>query len=105
MLDVIGHTFYRPEYESDYQAAIKNLTAFARASETETEWAALMKKTGEPYWQQVFAQFDRLRTGRLLAFLRHRPPDAMVGYSILIYRLSDGDVESALAGPAPDVER
>ncbi len=102
MLDVIGHTFYKPEYESDYQAAIKNLAALARASETESGWAALMKQTGERYWQDLFAQFDRLRTGRLLAFLRHRQPDAMVGYSILIYRLTDADLASALNGPPPE---
>jgi Dolichyl-phosphate-mannose-protein mannosyltransferase len=99
--DVISRTFYSPEQETNYQAAIKNLAIFARASENEQAWSALMRQTGQEYWQQLFTQFDRLRTGRLVAFLRRREPDAMVGYSILIYRLSDADVALALNGPAP----
>jgi hypothetical protein len=101
VLNVIGRMFYKPEDESDYQAALNNLATFARASENEQAWSALMQQTGEQYWHQLFAQFDRLRTGRLAAFLRRREPDAMVGYSILIYRLTDADVSLALNGPAP----
>ena len=62
----------------------------------------LCKQTGQQYWQQLFTQFDQLRTGRLVAFLRGRDPDAMVGYSILIYRLTDADVALALNGPPPN---
>ena len=32
VLDVIGTMFYKPEYEGNYQAALENLTVFARAS-------------------------------------------------------------------------
>jgi hypothetical protein len=102
VLDVIGRLFYTPQRESDYQAAFKNLVTFARASEDERTWSALLQKTGESYWHDLFRQYDQLRTGRLVAFLRHRQPDAMVGYSILIYRLSDADVDHALNGPVPD---
>jgi hypothetical protein len=101
MLDVVSRTFYTAEYESDYQAAVKNLTIFARASADEQAWSALMRQTGEQYWHELFVQFDRMRTGRLAAFLRQRQPDVMVGYSILIYRLTDADVAAALHGPAP----
>jgi hypothetical protein len=104
VLDVISRMFYKPEYETDYQAAVKNLAIFARASEDEHAWSALMRQTGEQYWRDLFAQFDQLRTGRLVAFLRRRQPDATIGYSILIYRVSDGDVSSALNGPAPPEE-
>ena len=100
VLDVIGRMFYKPEYESNYQAALKNMTVFARASENEQAMSALMQQTGEHYWRQLFVQFDQLRTGRLVAFLR-REPDAMVGYSILIYRLTDADVAQALNGRPP----
>ena len=100
--DVISRTLYSPEQESNYRAALENLATFARASENEQAWAALMKQTGQEYWQQLFTQFDQLRTGRLVAFLRGRDPDAMVGYSILIYRLTDADVALALNGPPPN---
>ena len=34
-----------------------------------------------------------------MAYLRQREPDDQVGYSILIYRLSDQDIQHALDGP------
>ena len=105
MLDVIGHVFYEPADEADYRAAVGNLTKFARASEDERTWTALMRQTGEQYWRDVFLRFDRLRTGRLLASLRGREPDATIGYSILVYRLSDADVDRAVNGPAPGAAR
>ena len=49
VLDVIGPSFYKPEDESNYQAALKNLIAFARASENEAAWSALLRQTGEQY--------------------------------------------------------
>ena len=84
---------------SNYQAAVKNAAVFARASEDEQAMSSLMRETGEEYWRQLFGDLDQLRTGRLLAFLRERRPDAMVGYSILIYRLTDADVAQALNAP------
>jgi hypothetical protein len=101
VLDVIGPSFYKPDDETNYQAAFKNLIAFARASENEQTWSALRRQTGEQYWHDLFRQFDQLRTGRLVAFLRDRQPDAMIGYSILIYRLTEADVSRAVNGPAP----
>jgi hypothetical protein len=101
ILDVIGPSFYKVEDESNYQAALRNLIAFARASENEQTWSALLRQTGEQYWHDLFKQFDQLRTGRLMAFLRTRQPDALVGYSILIYRLTDADVALAVNGPTP----
>ncbi len=47
----------------------------------------------------TFRAFDRLRSARLFAFLRQREPDARIGYSIHVYRLSDADVEQALNAP------
>ncbi len=46
----------------------------------------------------VFRDYDRLRTARLFAFLRRREPDERIGYSILVYRLSDTEVDQALNG-------
>jgi hypothetical protein len=99
MLDVVSRLFYKPQYETNYQAAAKNAGIFARASQDEQAMSSLMRDTGEEYWRQLFGDLDQLRTGRLLAFLRGRRPDAMVGYSILIYRLTDADVSQALNDP------
>jgi hypothetical protein len=44
-------------------------------------------------------QMEQLRFARLLAFLRQRTPDDMIGYSILIYHLSDEQVRQSLDAP------
>ena len=49
-------------------------------------------------WKRAYAEFDKCRLGRLCAYLRQRRPDHMVGYTILIYRLDAGELESALFG-------
>jgi hypothetical protein len=62
-------------------------------------------KPGRP--QNVQAKqmelFDKLRSKRLFAYLRHRKPDDEVGYSILIYRLSSQDIQAALFGPPAEI--
>ncbi len=50
---------------------------------------------------RVFRAYHRLRSARLFAFLRRREPDARIGFSINVYRLSDADVERALNTPLP----
>ena len=47
----------------------------------------------------AYRTFDELRFGRLAAHLRRREPDAQIGFSILIYRLSEDEIRSALDGP------
>lgn len=49
----------------------------------------------------LFIELEHLRFGRLCASLQERTPDAEVGYSILIFRLTDNDVRNALEGPPP----
>ena len=46
-------------------------------------------------------ELEHLRFGRLCAGLHRRPPDDEVGYSILIFRLTDAEVKSCLEGPPP----
>jgi hypothetical protein len=48
---------------------------------------------------QRASAFEQLRMARLFSFLRKRDPDDHVGYSILIFRLSDEDIRRALDGP------
>lgn len=43
-------------------------------------------------------RFHQLRFARLCQYLRARPPDAMIGYSILIFRLTQSELDAALNG-------
>ncbi len=47
--------------------------------------------------------FNILQSGRLRAYLRHRSPDADIGRSILIFRLSAADLDAALRGPPAEL--
>ena len=50
-------------------------------------------------FEQSWQRYDALRLTRLTAFLRARAPEAMIGYSILIYRLTEAEVNTAVNGP------
>ena len=47
--------------------------------------------------------FERLRFARLCAWLRQRDPDAEAGHSILLYFLTDAQVNEALYGPPAEL--
>ncbi len=46
-------------------------------------------------------RLNELRMARLCAHLRHRPPDELIGNSLLVYYLSDEQVKYALTGRLP----
>jgi hypothetical protein len=77
-------------YESQYQEILHNLQAY-KATEA----------LGQARWAQMFLDYDQLRAARLFAYLRNREPDANIGHSILIFKLTDDDVNRAQFGPAP----
>jgi len=47
-------------------------------------------------WSDLLFRVASSEYGRLRGYLLHRKPDAMVGYSILIYRISDRELHTAL---------
>jgi hypothetical protein len=51
------------------------------------------------HWQVALQKYDELRLARLCQYLRARQPDANVGYSIYIYRLTAGEIAAATAEP------
>jgi hypothetical protein len=57
--------------------------------------AELEKEIPSAQWQRMWTQYEQLRFSRLCWFLRAREPDAQIGYSINIYRLTDADVDAA----------
>ena len=53
-------------------------------------------------FEQTWQHYDLLRFARLCHYLRARKPDSVIGYSILIYRLSDDEVAAVLQGKYSD---
>ncbi len=85
-------------YEQHYQEALAGLRAIASTSDE-----AERQQLTSDFLRDEFLLFEQLRFARLCAFLRRREPDDNVGYSILIYRLSDQDVREALYGPPAEL--
>jgi tetratricopeptide (TPR) repeat protein len=52
----------------------------------------------------AIAAFNILQAGRLKTFLRHRPPDAAIGGSILVFRLDTAEIDRALHGPPAELD-
>jgi hypothetical protein len=92
---------WTPEYERRYQDVLYNLRGFDGTADDPAARAALIKQTGEEFWVKLFGLYERMRFARLAAHLRERTPDADVGHSILIYRLSEEEVARAIGGSAP----
>jgi hypothetical protein len=92
---------WRPEYEKRYQDALYNLRLFDSTAANPKARDSLVKQTGEDFWWRLFHLVEQLRFARLAAFLRQREPDANVGHSILIYRLTDDEVSRAVSGASP----
>ncbi len=82
--------------ESLYQRAREQLESRLGAGEDADE-------PRDPRLRRALRVYDQLRFGRLTAYLRQREPDAHVGYSILIYRLSDQQLRDALRGPPAEL--
>jgi hypothetical protein len=86
------------QLESEYQEALAAFNRFITISPGQQQDLA---RTHGQEVSRIVSRFDALRMGRLMAYLRHRPPDDNAGHSILIYKLTDGEVETALyARPA-----
>lgn len=110
---------WTPEQEQKYQRVMPYAHSILAAPNTREArkaaldkaygaWVAEYQAAGRPSgdFQERLAEFKRnlrqwpaLQFARLCAYLRNREPDDFVGYSILIYRLTDKQVEDALLGP------
>ena len=64
--------------------------------------AELDRDATEAQWRRAWTRHDLLRFARLCHVLRARTPDAHVGYSIFLYRLSAAEVAAATAGSFSD---
>lgn len=87
-------------FENSYWSSLKNIEAYNRSLADPSDHAALLKQYPLPFWENEYTTYEKLRFGRLCAWLRqHRPPDDHIGYSILIWRLDAAEVTAALSGP------
>jgi Dolichyl-phosphate-mannose-protein mannosyltransferase len=80
---------WTPEHEHRYAELRGWLNAWRAGRDTTPRAAAIPR----------LIELEHLRFGRLCAGLHRRSPDAEVGYSILIFRLTEAEVRALLDGP------
>ncbi|HEY4308636.1 MAG TPA: hypothetical protein VGN12_04205 [Pirellulales bacterium] len=90
---------WNQSYQQQYEQLRERVESFQARSGTQAGLAELMREAPESTWAKVFWAYEMLRFSRLASFLRQREPDDEIGYSILVYRLTDDDVARALDGP------
>jgi hypothetical protein len=92
---------WNERYEAAYQAASALVSPLL--SDEPAMRRAAMTQLQPDQWLNALNDFDELRFARLAAYLRRREPDDQIGHSILVYRLTDADLDRALHGPPPEL--
>jgi len=88
------------EQESRFHNHLDEARRLEELPDEDDARGAFVSSRGRDF-KKNFDVFQKLRFGRLCAYLRNREPDDHVGHSILIYRLTDEQVDEALYGPLP----
>ena len=87
---------WNEQYEYLYQQLSRALLDFNRGGGDAVATQRIVEDLGAENIDRVFQAYEQLRAARLYSFLRRREPDDNVGHSILIFRLSDADLHTAL---------
>lgn len=101
MLQPVYHgnvdTFWNAVHEQKYRQLEQIVQPFL--SDDRQAKLAAMPARPVADWLTAFEEFYDYRLSRLTAYLRQRPPDDMINHSVLVYRLSQSDLQRALHDP------
>jgi Dolichyl-phosphate-mannose-protein mannosyltransferase len=89
-------------FEKRYQALRELESSLAGYNRDAATRARLERELPRDRWQEIIREHDLLRFARLCHYLRLRVPDAQIGYSICIFRLTADEVTRATAGSLRD---
>ncbi|MBL9214675.1 MAG: glycosyltransferase family 39 protein [Opitutaceae bacterium] len=92
------------ENERTYQELRRNDAHFRALRADPDGRPELIAEISPPQWQAAWNLYESLRFSRLCHYLRARQPDAMIGYSILVFRLTREEIDDALHGPVSRLE-
>jgi hypothetical protein len=88
--------------EKEYQRLRELEPTFLKYTRDAAARVQLERELSPQRWQDLVVEHDRLRFARLCHYLRVRKPEAQIGYSILVFRLSDQEIARATAGSIAD---
>jgi hypothetical protein len=87
---------WRTDYEQNYQVLTRLMGVYLQNEKTPEVRDAELKKLGLPNWSSAFYLFEKIRFGRLCAYLRRRKPDDDVNHAILIFHLTKDELQQAV---------
>lgn len=96
------HGPWTPALEKEYQQLRSLEPAFAAYAGDPAQRAEMDRGASPEKWRSAWTRLDLLRFARLCHYLRARTPDANIGYSILIYRLTAAEIAAATTGSLAD---
>ncbi|HEY4311711.1 MAG TPA: hypothetical protein VGN12_19855 [Pirellulales bacterium] len=96
-----GH--WNTVYEELYQRLRSVFEAPVQQGADLSAMAKLVPQLNPEELKMALRNYEELRFSRLCSFLRQREPTTKIGYSILIYRLTDADLAQALVGPPSEL--
>ena len=86
------------ELENEYQK-LRVLESMLLEYQSRPERRAeLLKSAPAENWRTAWKRYEQLRFARLCHYLRVRTPEAMIGYSILVYRVDASELDNAVGG-------
>jgi hypothetical protein len=85
---------WRAEYEQHLTGLTRNVELYEAARAQPFQLQQLTAAVPQGFWPSTYLEFNLLRLSKLTAHLRTREPVANVAGSILIYRLTDTDIDS-----------
>ncbi|MDI1335419.1 MAG: glycosyltransferase family 39 protein [Lacunisphaera sp.] len=84
--------------EKEYQQLRADEPLFRTYWQNPATWREVHELGAADAFEHRWRRYDALRFARLCHYLRARQPDAVVGYSFFIYRLTAAEVDAALNG-------
>jgi hypothetical protein len=85
-----------PAYEKEYRDVTAEINRWNATRNDPGKREGLIREKGQEFWRACLQELKQFQFYRLCDFVLQRKPDDEVGYSILIYRLSDEEVRQAL---------
>jgi len=86
------------ELEKEYIRARALEPTFLAFAQDPARRGALLREMSAERWREAWKRYETLRFARLCHYLRVRKPEAVIGYSMFIYRLSAAELAAAVAG-------
>ncbi len=92
------HAKWRTTDEREYRLLDREMRKLIIASRDTDSFRKIIAEKGDKYWGKVGNSWKQYRNRKLIAGLRRRKPDANIGGSILIFRLSDAEIRKLMNG-------